>query len=400
MSAKTSGAARIDELTEEVRALEETIVERSRVLEDKKKEHDADAADYEEAKKAADEAEQRLAVAQEQFRVADQTRTMLLPQYERCQQHRDQHKKAEEFKKEIAQTETSMRDADTKIKTLEERLQKVSAEYKAEREKRCLLADRVLTMLDELRLAVEEKVTLTLPIDESTVTPHARTSFKAICENAREREVAIAQCARHAAEISAVVRMKQQRVQELRVEAERDIATLKAVKDAQIKRMVLQFDEERRSIQDDIDAVENANAELQRQLRNTRHSHADAANSSMAGGTSRRDSARPASASVAKRTKELEQERGQLQAQVQSAATERKQLVATMRALNARIQQKEADHQRAMQALEAQMHRDRNTALHYERENRRLEETCDAMITSIQAAKQSNAIADAPARQQ
>lgn len=339
-------AARIDELREEIQSLEERVQERSRVLQEKKKAHEGEVLALEEAKIKAADAEQHLANAQEEFRVAEQQRNSLLPQYERCQQNKDQHKKAEEFKREIQRTELSMREADGRIQELEAKLQKVSAEYKNEREKRSLLADRVISMLDELRTAVEEKVTLTLPIDESTVIPHASVSVRAIGESAREREMVIAQCARHAAEIAAVVKMKQQRVQELRVEADRDIASLRAVKDEQIKRMVLKFDEERRSIQEDIDAVEAVNVELRKQLRNTRHTASEKPSATMSGAIPRRDSARPASAAAAKRTKELEAERSRLQEEVQTAASERQRLVAAMREMTTRIQHKEAEHQR------------------------------------------------------
>jgi chromosome segregation ATPase len=386
-------ASSIDALKDEIRNLEETISERSRILAEKRKEYDGHVATFDEAKEAASEAEQRLAHAQEEFRVAEQTRGTLLPLFERCQQNKDQHQKAEESKRDISRTEQAMREADKRIRELESRLQQVSSEYKDEREKRSLLADRVLTMLEELRSAVEEKVMLTLPIDESTATPHASVSFRAICELSREREVAIAQCARHAGEVAAVVKMKQQRVQELRVESDRDIAALKAVKDEQIKRMVLKFDEERRSIQQDIDAVDAANAELQRQLRQTRHTPAENAVPTIAGAAGRRESARNASAVTTKRTKELEQEHQRITNEIASVTAERQRLLQGMRELNNKIQKKEAEHQRALQNLDNQIHRDKNAAVQLERENQRLEETCDALISAIQASRQAQTLA-------
>lgn len=397
MSSQTSAAAaaRIDELTEAIRALNEHIEDRGKLLAEKKREHDVASIDHDEAAKAASEAEQSLAAAQEEYRIADQMRQKLIDPYQACQQNKDQHQKAEEYKKEISRTEADMREADGKIRELEAKLQKVSAEYKTEREKRSLLADRVITMLDELRTAVEEKVTLTLPIDESSVIPHASISFRAIGESAREREVSIAQCARHAAEVSAIVKMKQQRVQELRVEAERDIAALKAVKDEQIKRMVLKFDEERRCIQEDIDAVEAANADLQKQLRNTRHIAADGPSTSMAGAAVKRESARPTSSAAAKRTKELEQERSKLQSEINATALERQRLMAAMREMQTRIQEKEAEHQRVLHRYDAQIHRNKNTIAALEQENRKLADACETLVKSVQASRQT--IADRPA---
>lgn len=392
----TAGEKLIDAIQDDIRGLEEQLAEKSRVLSEKKREYNGEVVNIEEARAAAAAAEQRLAIAQEDFRAAEHTKATLLPQFERCQQNKDQHAKAEEFKREIERIEKSMREADSKIKTLEARLQAVSSEYKNERERRSLLADRVASMVDDLRAVIEEKVMLTLPIDESTSVPHASVCVRAIAENAREREVAIAHCARHAAELAAVVQMKQQRVQELRVEADRDIAALKAVKDEQIKRLVLKFDEERRAIQQDIDTVIAANAEQQRQLRNTKLLAAEANTSvslsaDRAVGSSKRAGARGdvTVQVLLKKTKDMEHERDELLAALRKTSAERSTCMNTLRETTAKLQLRDAEHQKSLQAYDNKIQRNNLHASHLERENQKLEEACDVLIATIQAARQA-----------
>ena len=263
-------SATVDALQEEIHALEEALQDKSRLLAEKKQETGLLTVDVAEAEKAAADAETELAHAQEEFRAAEQERTTLLPQYERCQQNKDQYVKGEEYKRQIAAAEISLKDAEAKIKALEAKLQAVSAVYKTERERKALLVGRVMAQLDELRGAVEEKVMLTVPSDETSDGPDVATSYRTLGVLARERETTIAQCARHARELDATLHLKQQRTTEVRAESDKEIAALKQRKDEQVKNIVLKFEEERQSIQADIDRVRTANADMQRELHNTK----------------------------------------------------------------------------------------------------------------------------------
>jgi hypothetical protein len=377
----------VESLQAEIQALEDAIHDRQRILQEKEKDVDVAGIDCDEAEAEAQEAERTLAMAQEEFREVENTRTGLLPRYERCQQNKEKHKQAEEYRKQISDAERELRVADERIKALERELQDVSAQYKTERERRALLVGRVGMQLDELRGAVEEKVLLTVPIDESAGAPSAMKNFRALCENSRERETSIAQCARHARELASIVQMKQQRAVELRVESDREIAALKAVKDEQIKCMVLKFESERSNIQQDIDNVCEVNQQQQQELHRTKllsDSSAFAGDITKdAPAVSRRDAASVAALNSKRR--DIEQERQTLQTKLRKTAVERQQLIGVLKDLKKQIDVESDQHGHAIRNLDNQLQRDGNVAAALEKDNLRLEEMCDVLTASIKS---------------
>ena len=376
-------------LQEEIHSLEEQLQDRSRLLAEKKQETGLATVDVAEAEKEASEAENELAAAQEEFRAAEQERNALLPQYERCQQNKDQYVKGLEYKKQITQAEQSLKEAEQSIKSLEVKLQEVSAAYKTERERKALLVGRVVAQLDDLRAVVEEKVMLTVPIDEQSGGPDVAFCYRSVSELNRRREISIAQCARHARELDAAINLKQQRAIEVRAESDREIAALKRQKDEQVKNAVLKFEEERAAIQSDVDRVRAANAEMQRELHQTKVvSDTRGTGAGAVGGADASAPRRQATAqldSLTKRGQDLQVEKQALLKQLQATANEQQRLQGSLQQLQKQADAEAGKHKTALRGLEAQVHRDRTTAGALEKENVKLEEMCDVLAAAIQA---------------
>lgn len=389
----------VEKVRQEIRELEAIIAEKRVVLESTEEGRRHAAMSLDEAQQQLREAEEELAAADAELKAAEDEHAALLPQYERCQQNKTLYTAAEELRAEIEKTTAEVRVADATIKTLEAKLQDVSAEYKNERERRGNSYLRIVTQLDELRAAVEEKVALTLPIDDVDDAPNAKECLRGLAEITREREATIGQLKRFANELTAVVEMKRQRSLELSAESERHIAFLKAAKDEEIKGVIAKFQEERAVLQRDIDEVKRINEEQLRALResklqyesNTTPTFDSTVSNTTSHHRSREVHATPSEQMLMAKNRDLEEEKKVLLDSVKKASAERSALIKATRDLRSMIAQEEAKYSGLLRNTENRIQTERNAVGTLQKENRKLEEACDALAAAAHARDQAAA---------
>ena len=384
-STDAQAASTAEKLQEEIHLLEDSIAEKRRVLDDKKRSLGVQETDFAEAERAAGEAEKRLAQAQEDFRAAEQTRQGLLPQYERCQLNKDQQAKAEALRKEIAEAEKGLRQADVTIRELEDQLQLVSAEYKSEREQRALLVSKFSQAIDDIRTSIEEKVASTVPIDQLHGQDYGSQLLRNLATLGRERETSLMQHARYVHELNAIVHLKKQRAMELRADSEREVSALKAAKDEEVRELLARFDDERASLQRDIFDLHEMNKRQQEELRRVKllsDDHTPGLDTTPTG-QSRRQGASRADEVLQHKLADLDRERHELTKKIKATSTERTRLLNMNRELARVIEAESAKHQAHIRMMESKIQRERTKALELERENKRLEEACDVLAAAI-----------------
>ena len=374
-----------DELQAEVHSLEEQIRDRTRVLEEKVGQKRVTQA---EADAALQEAESNLAIAQEDLRAAEQEKATLQPQYDRCLQNKDQHAKAESYKKDISRAEAELKEADAKIKQLEGRLQAVSTAYKNERERRSLLVARVSTHVEDLAKAVEEKIALTFPIDEADDAPQASVCLRRLAEMSRERETEIQRWTRQGQELAAILEMKKQRAIELRLEADRQMALTTATKDEEIKELIARFQEERQSLQQDIEAVRQSNEEQLQALHRPRVSAAkEVTLSDPSRASQRRELSAPTTKVFSQRTQDLQREKEEVLEKIRATAAEKHKLVRATQELKRQIESEEQKFSASLKNLGNQILNERHEIVDLERDNAKLEEMCESLKVAVRSAE-------------
>ena len=386
-----------EDVEEQILKIEESIREKSRILLEKRKSIEGAELRLNEVEKSAQAAEKALAQVQEELREVEHQRSVLLPQYERCQQNKDQHEKAEEYKREISASEKQLREADSRIKALEKELQEVSAAYKNERERKSLVATRVGTLIEELRAAVEQKIALTLPIDEAAGAPNAAECLKSISEITRERDQSILQWTRHARELAAIIELKKHRVAELALESERQLAKMRAAKDEEVRSLITCFQEERRSLQKDIEAITALNEQQRAELRQSKLVPDKSSTTPTAAEPSltpkRRDQATPTEKVLLQRSQDLQKEKDELEVKMKKLSAQKTQMIRSTKNIRKQIQLEEAKYSTSLRSLENQILNQKNLATDLERENLKLEEACDVLAATLRSANQQLKVA-------
>jgi chromosome segregation ATPase len=373
----------IEELREQIHSLEEQIRDRTRVYNEKVGDQQIT---HEAAEAALQQAETTLAEAQDELRGVEQEKETIRPQYERCQQNKDQHAKAEAYRRDISTAEDELKEADTKIKHLESRLQIVSTTYKTERERRSLLVSRVSNLVEELGKAVEEKIALTFPIDEVEGGPRASVCLQRLSEMSRERELEIDRWTRHGQELSEIINLKKQRATELRLEGQRQMQLTVAAKDEEIKSMVLRFNEERHSLQQDIESIKEVNAEQLRTLHRPKVAATKDVTLSDRSQPQRRDLAAPTSKVFVQRTTDLEKEKEVLVEKLRLTAAEKHKLIRATQDLRRQIDVEDKKFTAALRNLENQILNERHQITELEHDNEKLEEACESLKVAIRSS--------------
>lgn len=385
-----------EELKRNIHETEEKIREKERTLMSKKKLL-ADGQKLElTGQELLIEAERALESAEQKYKNAEQEREMLLPQYERSQQNKDHHAKAEQYKVAISEAEEKLRHADGKIKELEQKLQQVSATYKNAREKRMLMVAKVNAHVDELREAVENKIALTLPIDDAVGEPDALHCLKRLAEVNRERELSIAHWSRHKEELNAIIDMKRHRAIELKLEAERNVALMKAARDEEIRLLVERFEEERNNLQSDIASVKANNAAKLEALRKTMIMSDTAVlmepdppipgKPSSKSSHSRRETATTSEKLLAQKVKDLENEKSELHQRIRHTSSERQKLIQATKELRKQIDFEEERFTATLRSFENQVQNEKNELSALEHENSRLEEICENLAATLKGS--------------
>lgn len=377
----------VESLREDIRRIEESIREKERILLSRRRELNETGATLGESEAALKDAEQRLSAAQDEYRAVEAEKQALLPQYERCQQNKDHHTKAETYKRDIAASEVQLREADKRIKELEARLKDVSATYKNERERRMLMITRVTALVDDLRLAIERKLALTTPIDADG--PSAQLSLNALNELTRERETAVRHWSRYSKELAVLVEMKKERALELKLDSEKDIAVMRAAKDEEIRQAVQRFEAEREALVAEIEDMRSLNEKQLLALR-TKKIVSDKPVSMKAptiggGGTPRRESATPTERVLQDRSVDLEREKLKLVEQIREATVERQRLVLATKELRLQIEKEEQKHTSSVRNLENQILNEKHQITAIEKENKRLKDACDQLAASLRS---------------
>lgn len=396
MSVPDDDHATAEELQERLLELEEQIRDKKRQLLEKRADIGDVELSLEQAEAAAAEAEREQAEAQERLRAAEADRASLLPQYERAQQNKDAHQRADQHKRDIEAAGEELRTADAKIKELEVQLQHSSSAYKSEREHRSMMVSRVGALVEELRQAVEHKVALTLPIDDAEGAPDAAVCLERIGVLTRERETEIASAARHARELAAMAEVKRARTVELQRESDAHIALLRAAKDEEISALVARFQEEREGMQRDIDDVKAANADQLALLRKTKlmsdkafvvgDPRGDPHDANTAAPLSRRGLAAPAEKVLVDKSKDLTREKDELTEEIKRATAEKQRLIKASKELRQQIEIEEAKFASTLRGLDNQLRMERIEAEQLEKENQRLEELCEGLTEALRNA--------------
>lgn len=375
-------------LQEEIHRIEEAIRDKERILVSRRREFGDVGISLKDSEAALAEAEKLLNQAQEEFRAAELEKQSVQPQYERCQQNKDHHLRAEDYKKGIASSELQLREADRRIRELEGKLKEVSATYKNERERRMLMITRVTALVDDLRSAVEHKIALTLPIDEDERMPTAQLCLSVLGELAREREMAVAHWQRYSKELATIVDLKRERALELKLESEKDIALMRAAKDEEIRQAVHRFEIERDALIREIDDMRQLN-EKQLQALRTKKVVSDKPGmfrqESTAVTTPRREMATPTEKVLQDRSADLDREKKTLVDQIREATTERQRLLTATKELRKQLELEEAKHASVVRNLENQLLNEKNQIANIEKENKKLKDSCDHLAATLRS---------------
>jgi Ca2+-binding EF-hand superfamily protein len=225
----------IKELDDQINDRDKVRAERERYLDYQDDEWDFVLPPIEECQRQAQEAELLLVGAQEELRMAEKSKSMTLPQFELVGKNKDAAvAKTASLKKEIDEAELQLERSEAEIKKLEKNLEKASSVYKAERERRAILVDKLETELEELRKVVELSVVSMLPIDDDPNVPPGLESLKHLWVLVSNREHQISASQKLEREVSADIEMKKQHAEAIKKQRLEDELKMKEMREAQL----------------------------------------------------------------------------------------------------------------------------------------------------------------------
>lgn len=235
----------IHELNVEIAERDEQIKDREKVNSERERNLDYNQAGLEEfdfvlpplddCQRQAQEAELLLIGAQEELRMAEKAKQITVPQFELVGKNKDAAiAKTAQLKKDIDEAEVQLEASDAEIKKLEKSLAHASSVYKAERERRALLVDKLETELDELRKVVELSVISMLPIDDDPNVLPGLESLRQLSLITAQRDMDITTSARLEREIAASVVMKREHAEAIKKQKAEDEEKMKQMREAQL----------------------------------------------------------------------------------------------------------------------------------------------------------------------
>lgn len=376
----------VEAVQRDIAALEKSIRDKEAALAEKRKALGGSQLTFAESERQLADVEARLQQATDELKAAEAEKQNLTPQYERCMAAKDHHLQTAEYKKEISAAESELREADGRIKELEARLKEVSATYKTERERRMLMLTRVRTLVDDLRSAVEHKISLTQPATvDGEELPDARATLQALTELARERELAILSWTRQSRELSAVVDMKRARTLELKLEAEQSLGQMRAQKDQEIREAVERQAAERNALLREIEELKALNEEQLNALKKGKPKYYASSKSDSQQHTPRRGESQISTTEklLQDRNADLDKEKETLNEQLRETATERQRLLVATKTLRKQLEAEETRHTLGLRNIENQIQNERNHVAQLEKENKKLKEACDALAATL-----------------
>jgi predicted RNase H-like nuclease (RuvC/YqgF family) len=232
-----------------------------------------DNAEVEKTKSALADARRQHAEVEKETAAVEEKIALLQPEYDRAMANRDLLERRDACKRDIDAIEAKLQRQQEENAALEAELERVSAKYKETRELRAALVSQATELLDALKQQVEVKLRDT--IDSPDVTGlNAFELLELLTDlvGARERELNNNSCLLR--EVEAAIAIKKETAARLESDSEKAVNDKRRERAETIKRMIYGFQEERNTLQADIEEVRRVNEE---QAANLLKGHVNAA---------------------------------------------------------------------------------------------------------------------------
>ena len=263
--AENGAAAPADEeaerkqLEEQIAALEkETAALNEAADADEKKLAEGEAVDAVEAergdiKKKSQKASEDKAAAE--AKIADQQ-----AEYDRVMANKDLLDRRDACKRDIDETEAKLSAQQDANAQLEAELEKAQASYKKTRDQRADFVKQATEVLDALKEQVAAKIHDTIDSEEIT-SLDAFELIELLSDLVARRERELSNNQRLLREVEAIIELKRETAERLESESEAAVTEKRRERAEAIKRLIYGFQEERNTLQADIEEVRRVNVE-------------------------------------------------------------------------------------------------------------------------------------------
>lgn len=363
----------VKELQQQVRSAEQELAARERELEARRQKARALNEGLANQRRALDEGIAAASETQKDLRDATRDRQVLEQEKRAYDGGSWHHTTREDYVSQLIDAEGTRKTLDAEISDLAEQVNELT-EKRAEAQKR-LTVVRLMSLLDDLQTSLNAKVNTPGDEDESEEA-RAQELLKAIQELSRDRERALMHLSKKETEVTQAVELKKKRIEELRIEADRNRSVLRDGNDAEVYGVVNRIQKERRTLWSDIERLEETNEQLERVLLDTKYTAGS--------GAADRKAALGADDTMGT-SRDPEEEKQELRERITAANAERRRYELKTEAIQKKTDEEAARYDTKMSELLREI-------LMYEEENKRLKKgnmdlkaTCDAIAGAMDA---------------
>lgn len=361
----------VSELRKELQALECSLQERERLLEQRRSTVRSLNTEISELHDSLSTSEVSRHSSQREYRTAARNK-QIFENEERCFRCPSSSHTREELISQLMEEEDKQKMAQEEVRGLSTRINAMR-ETEPDPQKR-LTVVRLLTMLEGLRASLAAKVNSSH--EEEDDEEHAQELLKVIQELSRERERAFSQITKKEREMIGTIQLKKKRIEDLKREADRNVGALRQSNDYELLGIVERIQCERQDLMNDIERIQETNSHLSRIIRDVKLS--------AGGATKDRGNALSADDTMGT-SQNPDEEMKELREKIAAASAEKKRLLDQTNAIATRIDSDAEKHHVRMAQLKKELLHYQEECSCIEKEIKALKDVCDSLAVTLQS---------------
>lgn len=296
----------------------------------------------------------------------EKQKKQIQPLYERALANAELRERAESLKHDIAMEETTLRQLDHEIRSLDKQLAAASGAYRAERSAAESAAAQLRSLLSQLNDAVVEKLTF---VDEESSDWSPLDELEANGQLTQLRERAFTTLQKQTREAAVVCEMKTQELADLEASTAATLQQVREQRDDAIRALIFDTQDERNRLLMSVEELITTNAD---QALNLKQGHVQTSapdravirpqsNGEAKGTSARRTRLKPVAtdepqvAFIAAKNKELLSEIAVLKAEMSKVGENRTEAIQTTKRLEQQIKRDKDQYSAQLQKLETQI---------------------------------------------
>ncbi|PBJ76953.1 hypothetical protein BCY84_07444 [Trypanosoma cruzi cruzi] len=365
----------VRELKKHLQELEDTLSAQEKILRNRSQKMASILVSVVDTERALDENADELRETQLQLENVVADNRIAHKERERIQTASDGCLPRDEYVRELSEADAGLKEKQGQVQDLVAQVESLNGSAESAEARRRLTLVSLITILDDLHTSLTRSIQR-VPHEEDA---RARGVLRAIRELSRERERAIGYCVRKKREVTDVIELKKQRVNELALDLQKNLSVIVEDQEKSALSVVEKIQEERNALREEVESIKTANQRLWDVLRDTKYS-----SDSVQGGDSKREVAISANDAL-RITAGVEEEKEQLREQLKLFEAKRTKLQRLIEELRASINTNMEKHALKLRDLKREIQVQQYESHKLEGENRKLKSLCDSLAVTLEA---------------